>query len=672
MRFLIFIFICTTVNLTAQNPIEKFSEQLKLELEKIDKKNDLLVWIFLKDKGTNTTRYFAKPLSILSEKSLQRRSKVLKSKQLIEETDLPVYQNYIDRIRQIGFVLKQKSKWFNAVSGYISSSRLSLISELPFVQKIDIVARFKKDYEKQNPSYSDELLKLSYSEVDNLNTYDYGSSFTQLKQINVPAIHDMGYTGQDVTICVMDAGFNRLTHEVFSRMNIVAAYDFVNNDSGVGDSTDMGSGTHGTEVLSIIGGFAEGKLIGPAFNSNFILAKTENTESETPIEEDNWIAALEWADSIGVEITSTSLSYLDFDLPFTSYTWEDMDGNTARITIAADLAVKKGILIFNSTGNEGYNAARNTLVAPADGDSVIAVGAVDSMGVRSSFSSVGNTVDGRIKPDIMAMGTSVKLASPANDAAYSYGNGTSYSCPLAAGVAALILSYNPSLTPMQVRDAIRNTASKNQNPDREYGWGIINAVEAINYLIPVELISFYSEVVGSSVQIYWITASEVNNQGFTIERRTEKTAFESIGFVSGSGSGTSEKKYNFSDNVTMPGTYFYRLKQIDFNGTFEFSDEIQVTVLNPTEISISQNYPNPFNPSTRFRYTLPVTSKLKIYIYDLLGNKLGEIFHGIQESGTFENRISANDFSPPLTSGVYFVKFESESFQKSIKIVLAK
>ena len=155
----------------------------------------------------------------------------------------------------------------------------------------------------------------------------------------------MGYTGQGVTVCVMDAGFNRLSHEVFSAMNIIAAYDFVNNDPDVGDSTDLGNGSHGTQTLSAIGGFKEGKLIGPAFGANFILAKTENTDSETPIEEDNWIAALEWADSIGVDVTSTSLGYLDYDPPFVGYTWENMDGNTARITIAADLAVKKGIVV---------------------------------------------------------------------------------------------------------------------------------------------------------------------------------------------------------------------------------------------------------------------------------------------------------------------------------------
>jgi hypothetical protein len=246
----------------------------------------------------------------------------------------------------------------------------------------------------------------------------------------------------------------------------------------------MGTGTHGTMTLSTIGGFSSGNLIGPAFNSTYILAKTENTDSETPIEEDNWIAAMEWADSIGVDVTSTSLGYIDFDPPWPSYTWMDMDGNTTVITNGADYAAQIGIVVVNSAGNEGYNSSHNTLGAPADGDSVITAGAVNSDGSRASFSSVGPTVDGRIKPDIMALGSWNVVADPYNDYSFTYANGTSFSCPLSAGVAALILSANPSLTPMQVRDAMRNTASQNTNPDNLYGWGILNALAAVNYFPP--------------------------------------------------------------------------------------------------------------------------------------------------------------------------------------------
>jgi hypothetical protein len=235
----------------------------------------------------------------------------------------------------------------------------------------------------------------------------------------------------------------------------------------------------------LIGGFYEGQLIGPAFGADFILAKTENTESETPVEEDNWIAALEWADSIGVDVTSTSLSYTDFDPPYQGYTWQDMDGNTARITIGADLAVKLGIFVVNSAGNYGYVAPpQNTLGAPADGDSVIAVGSVTSGGVRSGFSSVGPTFDGRIKPDLMAMGSNNYVACNWFTNCYSdNGSGTSWSCPMLAGAAALLLEVDPSLTPMELRDLLRNTASQSTNPDNLNGWGIINTHAAVQSLL---------------------------------------------------------------------------------------------------------------------------------------------------------------------------------------------
>jgi subtilisin family serine protease len=283
---------------------------------------------------------------------------------------------------------------------------------------------------------------------------------------------------------MMDAGFDLLSHQVFSSMNIIATWDFVNGDPDVENGGDMGNGSHGTSTLSLIGGFYEGELIGPAFGADFILAKTENTESETPVEEDNWIAALEWADSIGVDVTSTSLSYTDFDPPFQGYTWEDMDGNTARITIGADLAVKLGIFVANSAGNYGSDPNHNTLGAPADGDSVIAVGSVTSSGARSSFSSVGPTVDGRIKPDLMAMGSNNYVACNSYVNCYNdWGSGTSWSCPMLAGAAALLLEIDPSLTPMQLSTLLKSTASNSNTPNNQYGWGIINTFAAAQSLM---------------------------------------------------------------------------------------------------------------------------------------------------------------------------------------------
>ena len=485
-KFLLLILLIVPSVIFAQSPFEKMTGTLKNEIINKNNSGRFLIWISFTDKGKSLQKLYKSPENVVSEKSLERRKKVLPQSELIDYTDLPVNQNYIKQVESLGFKVKQKSKWFNSISGYANQDLMNKISDLQFVKQIDKVKTYKKNYndvEKVNKETNQNFYQQNKSV--SLDSLDYGVSYDQLKQINVIAAHKLGYTGQGVTICMMDAGVNRLTHQAFKSMNIIAMYDFVNHDSNIGDQADMGEGSHGTYTLSTIGGYYPGNIIGPAYSANYILAKTENTDSETPVEEDNWIAALEWADSIGVDVTSTSLGYNDFDPQGPGgpdLTWQDMNGNTAKITIAADLAVKKGILVFNSAGNEGYNADHNTLIAPADGDSVIAVGAVTSTGIRASFSSVGNTPDGRTKPDIMAMGVSVACASSNDDNSLAFINGTSLSCPLAAGAGAVILSANKNLTPMQIGDALRMTASNSSLPNREYGWGIIDVIKAMNYL----------------------------------------------------------------------------------------------------------------------------------------------------------------------------------------------
>jgi serine protease AprX len=468
----------------AQTPVDKTSFVLKNKFRSVSDGAKVLVWIFFKDKGNSLNKFYNTPKNVVSELSLKRREKVMDKSSLIDFTDLPVYNKYISKLQSEGFELKQISKWFNGVSGYITKQEFDNVLVLPFVEKGDIVYQLKKSAEIKAQKIDFNKVN-STNKPSGVNSLNYGPSLAQLQQINVPALHDMGYKGQGVTICVMDAGISMLKHEAFDSLNIIATHDFVNHRTYVGDdSGGHGAGWHGTMTLSLIGGYKPGQIIGPAYGSNFILAKTENTDSETPIEEDNWIAAMEWADSIGVEVTSTSLGYLAFDdsVAQYSYTYLSMDGKTARITKGAVLAARKGIVVVNAAGNEGDNATHNTLDAPADADSIITAGAVTISGVRSSFSSVGNTVDGRTKPDVMALGTNDYIAQPYDATGYETGDGTSFACPLTAGVCAQLLSYNPRLTPMQIRDALRNTASQHTAPDRHMGWGIIDALAALNYI----------------------------------------------------------------------------------------------------------------------------------------------------------------------------------------------
>ncbi|MBN2000641.1 S8 family serine peptidase, partial [candidate division KSB1 bacterium] len=272
-----------------------------------------------------------------------------------------------------------------------------------------------------------------------------------------------------------DTGF-WLEHEAVNFINKVAEYDFVfNDDNTANEPGDAGNqDSHGTQVLSVVGGKMDGFLYGPAFGADFLLGKTEDMRGETVIEEDNWVAALEWAEALGADIVTTSLGYIDW------YTYKDMDGKTAITSQAAQKAAAKGVLVLVSAGNE-RDDPWYYITAPADADSIVTVGAVDKYGFITGFSSSGPTFDGRIKPEVVAMGQSVRMASTLCPSCYTSANGTSYATPLVAGVAALLVEAHPFWSPMQLREALINTADRSGQPDNLYGWGLVNALAAIEY-----------------------------------------------------------------------------------------------------------------------------------------------------------------------------------------------
>lgn len=434
---------------------------------------ELKAWIFFKDKGVEQPD-LAKATELLSQRTIHRRELRRPDKPLVEYSDLPVYDDYLQQIKPYVHKIRVVSRWLNGVSVEASAQNLSTIQSFDFVLKIDPIAIGKPRPKPRVRSIPKRMPKASGA-ADSL---AYGPSLKQLEQIHVPFLHKKGLYGSGVVICMLDDGVNLLySHEALKRVKIIATHDFIHDDDAIDDSGIKAyEGWHGTMTLSVIAGYTPETLIGPAFDASFLLAKTEVDQFERPIEEDYWVAGIEWGEQNGADIVSSSLGYIDW------YTPNDMNGETAKTTIAADMAVEKGVLVFNSAGNEGDNLDHNTLIAPADGKKVLAVAAVDRNGLRASFSSVGPTADGRIKPDIAAMGQSVIVANSKDSAGYAYGSGTSFSCPLAAGGAALLLEAFPTATPELMAKALKSTASQANFPDKYLGWGIIDLQKAYAYL----------------------------------------------------------------------------------------------------------------------------------------------------------------------------------------------
>ncbi|MGC9315558.1 MAG: S8 family serine peptidase, partial [bacterium] len=384
---------------------------------------EIKVWVFFEDKGVSRGTEGAVAREYLSERAIARRAEAGIS---FDERDIPVEASYISRVEAEGGTLIRQSRWLNGASFVIRARHIGRIAELDFVREIRPVARLVRPIpEPRERPFPD-------GGPDEF----YGSTRGQLDMIGATDLHDLGYAGHGVLVGLLDSGF-RLTHNAFDSLDLVATYDFLHDDESVdydssaGD-TDYSGYRHGTQTLGCVAGYLPGIYIGAAYRASVALGKTEDVSSEYVTEEDNWVAGIEWMDSLGADIVTSSLGYSVFDSD-TPYTFDDMDGNTALTTIAADIAASKGICVVNSAGNERNDFYWPHIIAPADGDSVLAVAAVDPFKVIAPFSSPGPTADGRIKPDVSATGMWTVLVNTEDTVGINlWGSGTSFSCPLIA------------------------------------------------------------------------------------------------------------------------------------------------------------------------------------------------------------------------------------------------
>lgn len=429
-------------------------------------------WVRFSDK--NGSPYsISNPSAFLSARSIARRTN---QGIAIDMTDIPVNQTYINQINATGAQVFQKSKWMNAAIVIINNTtQLNAINSLSCVISSAPVSRYHKTSDDQLT----QNIPVS-SKRTSATGYDYGPSLTQNSMIGADCMHSLGYRGQGMMIAVIDAGFyqadiNQVFDSLRNENRILGTKDFVMGNNAVYEDD-----THGANVLSLIAGNSPGNLIGTGPKSSVWLLRSEDNTSEKLIEENNWVIAIEFADSVGADISTTSLGYTTFDNSTQNHTYGDLNGKTSPASIAATMAARKGIFVLNAAGNEGAGPWQFISV-PADADSICTVGAVNGSGGHSSFSSIGPTADGRIKPDLSAMGEGAYVCSPGY--VFSGGNGTSYATPILAGAVACLWQANPTRTNMEILNALKATSSKSVNPDNQYGWGIPDMCAAHNYFL---------------------------------------------------------------------------------------------------------------------------------------------------------------------------------------------
>ncbi len=446
----------------------------------------LSVWVTFADKGEAGPRDLAARLAA-AEATLEPRARARRLRAgvhpLADYLDLPVHAPYVTALAARGLTAYGASRWFNRVAVRVPGRDLEALAALPFVARLSKVERMRRSPEPE-PTGRD-VRAPAHAHATRLDAVDYGMTFSQLSQIEVPALHDSGYTGAGVLVAVLDEGFNWFTkHEALRDVPIPPERqrDFFRGVNDVQDTTNF-TMIHGTWVLGCLAGRKFGTYVGAAYGADYALARTEVRVTETPQEMVYWGMGAEWADSLGADIISSSLGYSTFDDPYPDYTYADMNGHTTVVSRAAEIAASKGILVVNAVGNEG-TTSWHYLVAPSDvnGDSVLAVGAVDGAGVPAAFSSYGPSASGHVKPDLAALGVSNPLVSTSGDPqAYTALSGTSFATPLVAGLAACLMQARPGWAPCAIAGVLHLTASRAGAPDDRMGYGIANGAAALRW-----------------------------------------------------------------------------------------------------------------------------------------------------------------------------------------------
>ena len=449
-----------------------------------------IYWVQFTDK--NDSPYsIDNPEAYLSPRALQRRANQGIG---IDEYDIPVNPQYLQAVADCGAQLLNPSKWLNGVTVYTTDP--SVIDAIHALEFVEVVRNCPNDPKAQE--IKERWMAKEQKAVEGTHGFRgfYGGGTTQITQLNGQVLHDSGYMGEDVIIAVLDGGFiGAQNHPAFDNMReegrLLGTRDFV-----YGSTSVYSQSSHGTSCLSTMAAYVPNTFVGTAPKASYYLLHTEDGNSENIVEEYNWVSGAEYADSLGVDVCSTSLGYIDFDMSQWDHPQSHFDGHTAPASIGAEIAVSRGMICLNSAGNEGEpwgGGDQCTLGIPADAEHVLTIGAVDGSGNRAWFSSVGPTYDGRIKPDVMAMGQGTFVADGYGE--YYNGDGTSFSNPVMAGAVACLRQAYPYATVQEICDVVRQCGNRADNPDNRYGYGIPDFSQALELLHVTEVSAQSNELI---------------------------------------------------------------------------------------------------------------------------------------------------------------------------------
>ncbi|MEO9021302.1 MAG: S8 family serine peptidase [Ginsengibacter sp.] len=458
-----------------------------------------------KDK-TGTHFSVNNPSEFLSARAIARRAR---QHIAIDETDLPVVPRYIDSVRLSGnVIILDESKWLNQVCiETTDATALAKINTFSFVLGTQPLKRMISVVEKndgnelvKNNKFNEQFNNMTAPTKITGNYYSYGNSYDQIHIHNGEYLHDKGYRGEGMLIAILDAGFYHYqTLPAFDSVNlhhqVIETYDFVDNEVSVNEDH-----YHGMMCFSIIAGNIPGQLVGSSPKADFLLYRSEDASTESPVEEQYWAAAAERADSAGADVISTSLGYNIFDNPVFSYTYADMNGHTSLIAKAATMAARKGMIVLAAAGNEG-NGSWHFITTPADADSIITVGAVNASGEAAPFSSFGPSSDGRVKPTEASVGWGTAISSTTGS--IQSGNGTSFATPNLAGLVTCLWQAFPDFTNMEIINAVEKSSSLYQAPENQLGYGIPDFQKAYDDLNQQNILRNANAILGNmNIRIY--------------------------------------------------------------------------------------------------------------------------------------------------------------------------